>query len=231
MEKPKNNNYYFTQGTEDAIVRYNNTSDPVLRDRIFTKEIYYPFYKLVENIIHTFKFYYTDVHDIEDLKLEIISILVEEKIHRFDPTNGAKAFSYFQTIVKRWLINYNNKNYKRLKQVGSFDEMQDSYETGLDDESTQKITIANLVNQYVDTMYDEIEIIFPKEQDQKVADAVLTLFKTRYDLEIFRKKALYIYIREITECETPTLTRVISKLKEEFYKLYSSYQEAGYHIQ
>jgi hypothetical protein len=231
MEKPKNNNYYFTQGTEDAIVRYNNTSDPVLRDKIFTREIYYPFYKLVENIIHTFKFYYTDVHDIEDLKLEIISILVEEKIHRFDPTNGAKAFSYFQTIVKRWLINYNNKNYKRLKQVGSFDEMQDSYETGLDDESTQKITIANLVNQYVDLMYDEIETIFPKEQDQKVADAVLTLFKTRYDLEIFRKKALYIYIREITECETPTLTRVISKLKEEFYKLYNSYQEAGYHIQ
>lgn len=231
MEKPKNNNYYFTQGTEDAIVRYNNTSDPVLRDKIFTREIYYPFYKLVENIIHTFKFYYTDVHDIEDLKLEIISILVEEKIHRFDPTNGAKAFSYFQTIVKRWLINYNNKNYKRLKQVGSFDEMQDSYETGLDDESTQKITIANLVNQYVDLMYNEIETIFPKEQDQKVADAVLTLFKTRYDLEIFRKKALYIYIREITECETPTLTRVISKLKEEFYKLYNSYQEAGYHIQ
>jgi hypothetical protein len=231
MEKPKNNNYYFTQGTEDAIVRYNNTSDPVLRDKIFTREIYYPFYKLVENIIHTFKFYYTDVHDIEDLKLEIISILVEEKIHRFDPTNGAKAFSYFQTIVKRWLINYNNKNYKRLKQVGSFDEMQDSYETGLDNESTQKITIANLVNQYVDLMYNEIETIFPKEQDQKVADAVLTLFKTRYDLEIFRKKALYIYIREITECETPTLTRVISKLKEEFYKLYNSYQEAGYHIQ
>lgn len=231
MEKPKNNNYYFTQGTEDAIVRYNNTSDPVLRDKIFTREIYYPFYKLVENIIHTFKFYYTDVHDIEDLKLEIISILVEEKIHRFDPTNGAKAFSYFQTIVKRWLINYNNKNYKRLKQVGSFDEMQDSYETGLDVESTQIITIANLVNQYVDVMYDEIENIFPKEQDQKVADAVLTLFKTRYDLEIFRKKALYIYIREITECETPTLTRVISKLKEEFYKLYNSYQEAGYHIQ
>jgi len=102
MEKPKNNNYYFTQGTEDAIVRYNNTSDPVLRDRIFTKEIYYPFYKLVENIIHTFKFYYTDVHDIEDLKLEIISILVEEKIHRFDPTNGAKAFSYFQTIALKF---------------------------------------------------------------------------------------------------------------------------------
>lgn len=231
MEKTKNNNYYFTQETEDAIVRYNNTSDPVLRDRIFTKEIYYPFYKLVENIIHTFKFYYTDVSDIEDLKLEIISVLVEEKIHRFDPTNGAKAFSYFQTIVKRWLINYNNRNYKKLKQVGSFEEMEDSYETGLDDDNSQKITLATLFNIYLESMYKDIDSNFPKEQEAKVADAVLTLFKTRYDLEIFRKKALYIYIREMTDCETPTLTKVISKLKEEFYKLYNSYQEAGFSIQ
>jgi len=231
MEKPKNNNYYFTQGTEDAIVRYNNTSDPVLRGKIFTKEIYYPFYKLVENIIHTFKFYYTDVSDIEDLKLEIVSVLVEEKIHRFDPSNGAKAFSYFQTIVKRWLINYNNKNYKKLKQVGSFDDMEDSYETGLDDDNSQIITLSKLVSIYVVNMYESIESNFPKEQDQRVADAVLTLFKSRHDLEIFRKKALYIYIREMTDCETPTLTKVISKLKEEFYKLYNIYQEAGYYIQ
>ena len=231
MEKPKNNNYYFTQETEDAIVRYNNTSDPVLRDRIFTREIYYPFYKLVENIIHTFKFYYTDVSDIEDLKLEIISVLVEEKIHRFDPTNGAKAFSYFQTIVKRWLINYNNRNYKKLKQVGSFDEMEDSYETGLDSDTSQVITLSNLLTQYIDIMYENMEVNFPKEQEAKVADAVITLFKTRHDLEIFRKKALYIYIREMTDCETPTLTKVISKLKEEFYKLYNTYQEAGFSIQ
>jgi len=231
MEKPKNNNYYFTQGSEDAIVRYNNTSDPVLRGKIFTKEIYYPFYKLVENIIHTFKFDYTDVSDIEDLKLEIVSVLVEEKIHRFDPSNGAKAFSYFQTIVKRWLINYNNKNYKKLKQVGSFDDMEDSYETGLDDDNSQIITLSKLVSIYVVNMYESIESNFPKEQDQRVADAVLTLFKSRHDLEIFRKKALYIYIREMTDCETPTLTKVISKLKEEFYKLYNIYQEAGYYIQ
>lgn len=231
MEKTKNNNYYFTQETEDAIVRYNNTSDPVLRDRIFTREIYYPFYKLVENIIHTFKFYYTDVSDIEDLKLEIISVLVEEKIHRFDPTNGAKAFSYFQTIVKRWLINYNNRNYKKLKQVGSFDEMQDSYETELDNDNSQKMTLAALFNIYLEVMYKDMDSNFPKEQEAKVADAVLTLFKTRYDLEIFRKKALYIYIREMTDCETPTLTKVISKLKEEFYKLYNTYQEAGFSIQ
>jgi len=232
MAKPQNkDNYYFTQETEDAIVRYNASSYPVFKDKVFKEEIYFPFYKLAENIIHTFKFYYLDVDSIEDLKLDVVSMLVEDKIHRFDSTNGAKAFSYFQTIVKRWLINYNNRNYKKLKQVGSFEEMEDSYEVeGLVD-SERRITLATVVNIFVENSYDNIDQLFVKEQDQKVADAILTLFRTRHDLEIFRKKALYIYIREMTDCETPTLTKVISKLKEEFYKVYKSYQEAGFTIQ
>jgi hypothetical protein len=232
MAKPPNkDNYYFTQETEDAIVRYNASSDPIYRDKVFKKEIYHPLYKLAENIIHTFKFYYLDVASIEDLKLDVVSMLVEEKLHRFDPTNGAKAFSYFQTIVKRWLINYNNRNYKKLKQVGSFDEMEDSYEVEGVPNSERKISLAKIVDFFVDNSYTDIEVLFTREQDQKVADAILTLFKTRHDLEIFRKKALYIYIREMTDCETPTLTKVISKLKEEFYKVYKSYQDAGFTIQ
>ena len=232
MAKPQNkDNYYFTQGTEDAIIKYNASSDPIFRDRIFKKEIYYPFYKLAENIIHTFKFYYLDVDSIEDLKLDVVSMLVEEKIHRFDATNGAKAFSYFQTIVKRWLINYNNKNYKKLKQVGSFEEMEDSYEVEGVSASERKVKVAAIVNLFVENSYENIQELFPKEQDQKVADAILTLFRTCHDLEIFRKKALYIYIREMTDCETPSLTKVVSKLKEEFYKLHRTYQEAGFSIQ
>lgn len=232
MAKPPNkDNYYFTQETEDAIVRYNASSDPIFRDKVFKKEIYHPLYKLAENIIHTFKFYYLDVDSIEDLKLDVVSMLVEEKLHRFDATNGAKAFSYFQTIVKRWLINYNNRNYKKLKQVGSFEEMEDSYEVEGVNNSGRRVTLAVVVNLFVENSYNKIEEFFPKEQDQKVADAILTLFRTRHDLEIFRKKALYIYIREMTDCETPTLTRVISKLKEEFYRIHKSYQEAGFTIQ
>lgn len=231
MAKPQNkDNYYFTQETEDAIVLYNASSDPVFRDRIFKKDIYYPLYKLAENIIHTFKFYYLDVDSIEDLKLDVVSMLVEEKLHRFDATNGAKAFSYFQTIVKRWLINYNNKNYKKLKQVGTFEEIEESFEVegSIDDRRQVKLSI--VVDRFVDHCYDNIEELFPKKQEQKVVDAVLTLFKTRRDLEIFRKKALYIYIREMTDCETPTLTKVVSRLKQLFQSTTAIYLDAGYSI-
>lgn len=227
MARKKSSNNYFTKETEEYIVKYNTSEDYQYRAKIFTDHIYLPFYKLAENIIHTFKFYYTDVDDIEDLKHEIVSMLLEEKIMKFDPTNGAKAYSYFGTIVKRWLINYNNKNYKKLKQVGSFEDMEESYESDSNIKLPGGITLAQFLEIWVEKTYEDLDELFPKDNEQQIADAVLTIFKTRNDLDIFKKKALYIYIREMTDCETPHLTKVISTLKENFYDLYYKYYDQG----
>jgi hypothetical protein len=227
MGRKKSDTNYFTQETEDAIVAYNTSTNVTFRQKIFTDKIYYPFYKLVENIIHTFKFYYTDVDDLEDLKHEVISLLIEEKIHMFDPTRGAKAYSYFGTIVKRHLINYNNKNYKRLKSLGSVDEITGTYELDVKEIHPNALTLRQIFDIYIERMYGDLDKLFPKESDRKVADAVLTLFTKRYDLDIFKKKALYIYIREMTGTETPYLTKVINVLKEEFYKIYNALDQEG----
>jgi hypothetical protein len=227
MGRKKSKNNYFTQETEDAIVAYNNSDDHVFRDRIFTDKIYFPLYKLAENIIHTFKFYYTDVDDLEDLKLEVVSLLVEEKLHMFDPTRGAKAYSYFGTIIKRHLINYNNKNYKRVKQQTSMDVWEGSYDFDTPEVHPYALSLKQVFDMYIDEMYDKLDDLFTKDADKQIADAVLTLFKKRNDLDIFKKKALYIYIREMTGTETPYLTRVINVLKEEFYITYNELNEKG----
>jgi hypothetical protein len=228
MARKKSKANYFTKETEEYIVKYNTSTDVEYRNRIFTEHIYIPFYKLAENIIHTFKFYYTDVEQIEDLKHEIVSVLLEEKISKFDPTNGAKAYSYFGTIVKRWLINYTNKNYKKLKQVGSFDDMEESYYPGEGRKEGYEILLSNFIDVWVDEMYKEIDINFTKENERRIADAVLTIFKTRHDIDIFKKKALYIYIREMTDCDTPHLTKVISALKVMFYDKFQAKYDLGH---
>jgi hypothetical protein len=69
--------------------------------------------------------------------------------------------------------------------------------------------------------------MFKKDHEKRIADAVLTLFRTRNDLEIFKKKALYIYIREMTDCDTPNLTRVITKLKFNFKEKYQKLYDEG----
>lgn len=226
-DKKENPSYYFTQSTEDAIVRYNSTTDTTLRAQIFEKEIYYPFYKLAENIIHTFKFYYTDVTDVEDLKHTIVTVLLEEKISKFNPSIGAKAYSYFGTIVKRWLINYNNVNYKELKRVVDVDlidlDLTDSDEY-IEDNS---VSLSEFFDFYVTTMYSELDTHFFREQDKIIADAVLTLFKTRKDIQVIRKKALYLYIKEIVDCKTSDLTEVVKVLKQRFYELFNQYNSKG----
>jgi len=227
MARKKAKANYFTSETEEYINKYNESDNQEYRNGIFTDHIYYPFYKLAENIIHTFKFYYTDVDRIEDLKHEVVSMLLEEKIDKFDKNNGAKAYSYFVTIVKRWLINYNNKNYKKLKKIGTFNEMEDGYDTDYRVDDENAITLGFFLDMYVDQMYEELDELFVKDSEKNIADAILTIFKTRQDLDIFKKKALYIYIREMTDCETPHLTKVVNKLKVEFYNLYEKYNEVG----
>jgi len=227
MARKKAKANYFTSETEEYIKKYNVSVDTEYRAKIFTDHIYLPFYKLAENIIHTFKFYYTDVESIEDLKHEVVSMLLEEKIMKFDPDYGAKAYSYFGTIVKRWLINYNNKNYKKLKQIGSFDDMEESFEGSMNVKLPGGITLSQFLDMWVEKAYDKMDVLFNKDSEKRIADAVLTIFKTRNDLDIFKKKALYIYIREMTDCETPHLTKVISILKDDFYSIYYKYHEKG----
>ena len=60
-KKRKKKNYYFTDETEKAIIDYLESDNEIYKSRLFQEKIYYAFYKLSENLIHTFKFYYTEV--------------------------------------------------------------------------------------------------------------------------------------------------------------------------
>jgi len=174
-------------------------TDQVERNRIYNDRIEYGFYKLSENIIHTFKFYYTDTDTIEELKHEVITFLLE-KLHLYKPEKG-KAFSYFGTIAKRYLIVYNENNYKKLQEKVDVDESDEEqmslYEN---DKNIESMLDGNtFMDQYIRYIDKYLFKLFPKKQDAQTADAIVELFRKRETLEIFNKKALYIYIREITD--------------------------------
>ena len=207
---------------------YLASSNQEERDKIFARRIHYPFYKLAENLIHTFKFYYTEVDDLEDLKHEVICFLLE-KLDYFKPERGTKAFSYFSIVGKNYLILYNNNNYKKKKakvDVLKADEDEGVlHQLGRDGRKEEIKDFIDYLTEYIDK---NMFIIFKKDKDRKVCDAINVLFKRRENLEIFNKKALYIYIREMTDVETPVITKVTKKLKVLYKELYSEYIETGY---
>ena len=226
--RPKSKNY-FTQETEDYIVKYNNQPNPEIRSKIYETHIHYPFFKLTQNIIHTFKFYHTEVENLEHLQHEIITFLLS-KMHLFDPTRGAKAYSYFGTIVKRWLILYNTKNYtNKIKKVDVdvLTSENSSYTYNIGDGKI-KSDLDKYFDLFINYTSENILELFPKKNDAQIADAILELFRKREEIEIFNKKALYIYIREMVDVKTPKITKIADKLHKIFKSQYIFYLENGY---
>ena len=219
---------YFTEDTDAAIKEYLASENQKERDSIYKNRIHYPFYKLAENLIHTFKFYYTEVDNLEDLKHEVICFLLE-KLDYFKPEKGTKAFSYFSIVGKNYLILYNNNNYKKKKittDIMAADEDEGVlHQLGRDNRKKELKDFIDYFTEYVDK---HIFTLFKKDKDRKVCDAINTLFKRRENLEIFNKKALYIYIREMTNVDTPVITKVTKILKKHYKKLYLEYKSTGY---
>ena len=224
-EKKKTKHYYFNQTTENAIVRYNKTDDVVLKNVIYNEHISYPFDKLAENIIHTFKFYYFDVPS-EQVKHEVVSFLVMN-MHKFKEGKG-KAFSYFSIVAKNYLILHNNKNYKNYKIHDKMDVLD--YGSHISDKQGEKDT-AQFNEQYVDEMLDyweeNLTNIFRRQKDILVADAVLEMFRRRENIENFNKKALYILIREMTGSKTQHITRIVNVMKKYNLRLQMEFANTG----
>jgi len=212
--------------TEKAIIRYNNAPDkPRLRNTIYNEHIQKAFEKLVENIIHTFKFYYFDVSS-NEVKHEVVSFLVMN-MHKFKEGKG-RAFSYFSIVAKNYLILNNNKNYKMGKihsQMDVLDYKRNTQQERAIEKSQESSTLfINELHRFWDT---NLTNIFRRNKDIRVADSVLHIFRIKENIENFNKKALYILIREMTGSNTQHITRIINVMKKFNDRLYHEFDTTG----
>jgi len=233
-------NMYFTQDTENAIIEYNNCTDDEKRDKIFRDKIYPVFFKLTEYIINTYKIFNTGENNISEngtiinIQNEVIQFL-HKKIHLFDPSKGAKAYSYFGTIAKRYLIlasqntnkiQFNSTTLSTIEEDEKYSYQLD--DNKIDDNNDYATRLSKFMNEYINFCTINIFDIFPKESDAQVADAILELFRKRDSLDVFNKKALYIYIREMIDVKTPKITKIADQLYGIFKEKYVFYLENGY---
>jgi hypothetical protein len=212
--KPKSKIDYFTSDTQDAILRYRATHKESERNKIYNAEIHYAFYKLAENIIHTFKFYHTEVENLEDLKYEVISFMLQ-KAHLYDESKG-KAYSYFGTIAKRYLIAYCQRNYSKLVEKKPIDNVDndestiDSLVMVPDSEAPDRSVI---IDELIEYLEQNMFSMFEKEDDIKAADAIVEILKRSDQVDIGNKKVLYVYVKEIANVKSTAITHVINKIK------------------
>ena len=225
-KRRKRSKRYFTKITEIAINAYNNSDDYKMKNKIYNRFIHYPFDKLAENVIHTYKTYYFDV-PYDDVKANVVAFL-NQKIHKFNGANG-RAFSYFTVVARNYLFNENNQNYQRMKQKTEVKYIDSSRNIGNEVYDKElKESIADFFDFYVRYVDANLYKLFSKDREQKIADSVTELFRTRHDLYSYNKKALYILIRERTGVHTQYITKVVGRLKRIYAELLVEYNRDGY---
>ena len=212
---PKKKNMYFTQVHEDAIVKYCSTSDMREKEELYMSLIRPAFSQMVDKIVFTYRF--TNLPDIEDLREEckgwLITILA-----KFDPNKGSKAFSYFSVVTKNWFIHKVKKNKKRLEREVSFESVDYDLERDLLDkaETYEESQVRKELMQNLRLEMETWEVDFSKPAEKKVYDAVLVLFNSAEDIEIFNKKAIYLYLRELTGMNTKQVVTQLNKMRRRY---------------
>lgn len=206
---------YFTQVHEDAIVKYCSTSDMREKEELYMSLIRPAFSQMVDKIVFTYRF--TNLPDIEDLREEckgwLITILA-----KFDPNKGSKAFSYFSVVTKNWFIHKVKKNKKRLEREVSFESVDYDLERDLLDkaETYEESQVRKELMQNLRLEMETWEVDFSKPAEKKVYDAVLVLFNSAEDIEIFNKKAIYLYLRELTGMNTKQVVTQLNKMRRRY---------------
>jgi hypothetical protein len=225
--KPKTpkNKMYFTLDTEEAIIAYNKSESQRERNQLYVDRIKYPFEKIAENVLNTYKFSYFDDGP-SDVKREVVAQMIS-KIHMFQEGKG-KAFSYFTRMALNHLILLNNSNYKRYKQNDLISAMPESWNPSEDyvtaEANDNHVEFRNIMLEYWDK---KLNSVFDKKRDIQIADAILELFRRVDYIENFNKKSLYLLIREMTGHKTHYITKVISTMKVHQDKILEEFLNTG----
>tara|TARA_R110000851_G_scaffold307935_3_gene466657 strand:+ start:246 stop:794 length:549 start_codon:yes stop_codon:yes gene_type:complete len=180
---------------------------------------------MVDKIVYTFRF--TTLPNIDELR-DDCKVWLTTILAKYDPNRGSKAFSYFSVITKNWFIHQVKKNTKRARREVDFDlvakEVYDKvmmYEDEYHYKQEQK--------EFWEQLWNEIESWDSKqmsENEKKVYDAVKILLNSIEDIEIFNKKAVYLYLRELTGLSTKQIVSQLNKMRKK-YRLFRTDWDNG----
>jgi len=214
MTKEKKNQY-FTKFHEEAIVKYSLSQNLRERNIIYRDCIMKVFDEMIDKIVYTYKF--NTLPNIECLKdecrVDLVTIL-----EKYDPSKGKKAFSYFSIVTKNWFIQKTKKNKSKLLREVEHDNVYklDIVEEGVPHDMYQSVREEY---EFFHLLLGEIgkwKEMKLRDNERKVLNAIEILFIGIDDVEIFNKKAIYLYLRELTGMNTKQVVSNLKRIRERY---------------
>jgi len=215
---------YFSKETQDHIITYQQSESSEEKHTIYVKDILPAFDKLVENLIFVYGFI-TPQENYHDLKSDCVSFLYET-IAKWDPIRGTKAFSYFNVVAKNWLIMNSRKSKKRAMRNVSLSDL--SVLNAFDKKclanydfipSPDEILIKkNLQNEILEILH-RIESRVKGQKEQICIAAIITVFNNIEQLDFLNKRAIFIYVRDISGLNSKQLSVAMSAIRKHYREL------------
>jgi SpoVK/Ycf46/Vps4 family AAA+-type ATPase len=221
MPRKRTQKIYFGEDQEQAVVRYLKSEDEDERNKIFNEYLREPLIIMVESIIRRYKLYRKDM-EFDEIHTDTMSFLIT-KINKFNPDANHKAYSYFGTICKNYLMGAIQKDVKEQNRQVSYDDISSDIEGRTDlsyviDEYV--IDYRDVIIKLTNTLEEFMEKESLTENEQKLGYALLEIFANFDkifqvgDGNKFNKNLILLSLREMTSLSTKEIRISLKRFKK-----------------
>jgi hypothetical protein len=214
---------YFGKEVQEKIIDYQNEEGVEEKHKIYRNDIMPAFNELVQSLVSVYGFKSSN-EDIDHLKTDCITFLYET-LHKWDSSKGTKAFSYFNICAKRYLTIHSKRLLKISKRSVYLDD-KDSltnydkekiYDQTYDDPE-KLIEISRNRFKVIMEIVNHIEEEIKDDRDKRCCIAIRKIYNSIEDLEFFNKRAVFVYLREISGLNSTELSASLSSIRKIYRK-------------
>jgi hypothetical protein len=223
--KPKTNNY-FDEREENAVKLFLVTDSEYERNKIYNEFLRQPLDKMISSIIRRYKLYRKDMN-YEEIHNDTHSFLMT-KIEKFKPSKEKKAYSYFGTICKNYLMGQIMKDQKEMNRKISYEDISSdlsnnvkmSYEIDNDDYTTEFI-----IKRFLEKLKNTLDNEITTDPEHKLGSAIYDLFENYGTIfpdtnnNKFNKNIILFELREMTNLSTKEIRTSLKKYKRIYFEL------------
>jgi hypothetical protein len=223
--KPNTLNY-FAEREEEAVRRFLVAETQNEKNKIYNEFLRHPLDKMISSIIRRYKLYRKDMN-YEEIHIDTHSFLMT-KIDKFKPSKEKKAYSYFGTICKNYLMGQIMKDQKEMNRKISYEDISSDLSNRPDFSYTiedDDITSETIIKKFLERLKVNLEESIDNEHEQKLGSAIYDLFEN-YNLIFpdsnnnkFNKNIILFELREMTNLSTKEIRTSIKKFKKIYFDL------------
>lgn len=218
---------YFDVREETAVKKFLVAESQEEKNKIYNQFLRAPLDKMISSIIRRYKLYRKDMDFIE-IHTDTHSFLMT-KVDKFKPSKNKKAYSYFGTICKNYLMGQIIKDQKETNRKVSYEDISASLEERADliyriDDDT--VDSNYILSKYLIELREFVDSETLSDNEKKLGEALIELFNnyetifTGDENNKFNKNIILLSLREMTNLSTKEIRGSIKKFK----KLYSTTQ-------